>query len=167
MPLDGFDHLITWSEFSHQKTKPGGSDADGYTKAASKMSYAYGRGEGNAIVVKTADVTITMDTKQSWVVESKKTGELLQHEQGHYDITALGVREMYQSLLTAKARSTKALDDKIKKLQEAVQRKINATNSRYDEQTDHSQKKAEQEKWNKAISAEKQKPDGILDNLPQ
>jgi hypothetical protein len=167
MPLDGFEHQISWSEFNPRKERPKGNDADGFTKAVSKFSYTSGRGEGNAIIIKSADASISMDTKQSWVVEGKKTGELLQHEQGHYDITALGVRELYTGLLKVKAKDVKSLNDRLKELNETIQKKINRTNIRYDEKTDHSRVKAEQEKWDKSIAAEKQKPDGSLDNLPQ
>lgn len=166
MPLDGFDHQLLWSEFTKLQTSPAGSDADGKTKAGSKLSYTFARGEGRTIVVKTADVAIFMDTKRSWVVDGKMTDELLKHEQGHYDITALGVREFYEAFRNFKGKDAKSLDEKILAAGESAQKKIDAVNKRYDGQTEHFRKKAEQEKWNKAIAAEKQKSDGSLDNLP-
>jgi predicted secreted Zn-dependent protease len=167
MAVEGFESEISWSKFKKRKTRPSNSDADGYTKARSKSEFTFGRGSGGAIVVKSADITITMDTEESWVMEDKMTDELLKHEQGHFDITALGVRDLYTGSMKLKAKSPKGLDDSLKKLGKTIQDKIDRTNIRYDKQTRHSQAKTEQEKWNKAISTEKLKKDGSLDNLPQ
>jgi len=99
-------------------------------------------------------------------VQDKMNAELLKHEQGHYDITALGARELYAGLFKLKAKDVKSLGDDVKELSRRIQRKINTINNRYDNQTDHSKIKAEQEKWNRAIASEKQKPNGSLDSLP-
>jgi hypothetical protein len=167
MPVDGFDYTISWAKFTKVTTAPNGSDADGYTEAVYQSNNIQPvRGKGKTVVVKTADITISLDSGQSWVVETKITNDLLTHEQGHYDITALGARELYARLLKLKAADVKSLSDKVNELSEALQNKIDNTNHRYDEQTDHSKVKASQEKWNKAIATEKQKADGSLDNLP-
>jgi hypothetical protein len=167
MPVDGFDYTITWAKFTKVSTAPNSSDADGYTHVVYQSNNIQPvRGKGKTVVVKSADITITLDSGQSWVVETKTTNDLLTHEQGHYDITALGARELYTGLLKLKAADVKALEDKVNELSEALQRKIDTTNHRYDEQTDHSKIKALQEKWNKSIAMEKQKSNGSLDNLP-
>ncbi|MEO6917314.1 MAG: DUF922 domain-containing protein [Chitinophagaceae bacterium] len=167
MPVTGFTTEITWSKFKKLKTRPANSDADGYTVARSQTRYSFARGEGGAIVIKTMNIAISMDTTQSWVVESKMTDELLQHEQGHFDITALGVREINLGALRLKEKTTRELEESIKDLNDTLQGKIDATNIRYDEQTKHSQAKTQQEKWDKAIAAEKRKAEGSVDNLPK
>lgn len=157
MAVDGFDDEISWSAFTKRKTRPQGKDADGYTQASYHYSYDLGK--------QTADVVIALDPNQSWVVEDMRNDELLKHEQGHYDITALGAREFYATLVE-KVKSSKTSGSSITTLNEKFQRNIKRTNQRYDTQTGHSRLKAEQEKWNKAIAAEKQKLGGSLDNLP-
>lgn len=167
MALEGFDNAISWSKFIKRKARPKSSKDDGYTSAVyQSKNIKPGYGEGKAIVVKSADMLIVLNSSESWVVEDKMNDELLKHEQGHYDITALGAREVYAGLFELKANNPKELAEGVKKLNDRIQKKINETNIRYDVQTDHSRNKTEQEKWNKAIATEKQKRDGSIDNLP-
>lgn len=166
MPLDGFDTLISWSGFQNLPGRPAGADTDAETMAryrAPKINFV---GKGKAVGVDSADVEIRFRSEESWVVQGKQTNYLLNHEQGHYDITALGAREYHKNLFTLTANDSKSLQEKINKLDASFIKKISVVNKRYDAQTDHSQKKAEQDKWDKAIAAEKQKSDGSLDNLP-
>jgi hypothetical protein len=166
MTPDGFDTTISWSSFKKRKTKPAGKDGDAETIATYTGSNIELAKNGNAVIIKTAEVTVTMNSRASWVVEGKETTSLLKHEQGHYDITSIGAREYYNQLLKLSGSSPKKLIDKVNDLNEAFEKMIGTLNVRYDEQTDHSKIMAEQEKWNKAIATEKQKADGSLDNLP-
>lgn len=167
MAINGFDTQISWTGFTKVASRPSGSDGDAYTYAVfSSNNIQPTRGEGKSIVVKSADISIVLNKSQSWSVDSKQSDELLKHEQGHYDITTLGAREVYNSLFKLKEKNVKSLGDSIQALTNRVQKKIDDANKRYDEQTDHSRKRSEQEKWNKAITIEKQKADGTLDNLP-
>jgi hypothetical protein len=167
MPVDGFNTTLSWSKFKKLTTRPQGSDADGKTAAIYEGKNITPARNGNAIIVKSADVVVSINSRASWVVEAQMTDELLRHEQGHYDITALGARGYYNGLLKISEKNPKALGDSINELNDAFERKIDVVNKRYDEKTDHSRIKSEQEKWNKVIASEKQKADGSLDNLPQ
>lgn len=166
MPVDGFDTQIAWSGFQTLQSRPAGSEGDAETYseyAAPSISFAK---KGAAVVVKSADVSVSLNGQKSWVVDGKANAELLQHEQGHYDITALAAREFQKALLTLSAADVQALKTKVSNLNASFEGKIGNANKRYDKQTNHSQVKSEQEKWNKALAAEKQKADGSLDNLP-
>lgn len=166
MPLNNFDYAISWPDFTSQPSKPHGEDEDAFTKASYRHSYNYTR-NGNAVTVTDATVDITMVTPQCWVVTGQATNDLLQHEQGHFDITALGAREFYNTLLNVTALSVRELQTKISAAHTRYQRKIDRANIRYDSQTDHSQNTQVQQQWNQQIANEKQKPDGSIDNLPQ
>lgn len=166
MGVEGFNTSISWSGFVKRKAPPAGVTEDAETSARFRASTIDFQQKGNAVTVKDAPVKIFLDTKESWVVDGKQDPELLKHEQGHYDVTALAAREFYKKLFTLNGTDAQDLQAQIKELSESFKEKIDRTNERYDEQTDHSQRKAEQEKWNKAFAAEKQKGDGSLDNLP-
>ncbi len=166
MPLQNFNYSISWSDFTPQSSRPHGSDEDAFTKSIYHHNYNYER-NGNAVTISSADVTISMVTSQCWVVSAQSTNDLLQHEQGHYDITALGAREFYNALLQLTAISVHALQTSIAHLHSRCQQKINSANRRYDTQTAHSQNTTVQQTWNRQITTEKQNPAGGIDNLPQ
>lgn len=166
MGLEGFNTTLTWSGFVKRKSPPAGVDADAETVSWYKTGTIQFGAKGKAVVVKSVDVKISLKGKESWVVEGKLKTELLKHEQGHYDITALAAREYYNKFFTLAATDAQDLQEKIDKLGQAIGTKLDNAHIRYDEQTAHSQAKALQEKWNKALATEKKKQDGSLDNLP-
>lgn len=166
MSLNNFDNSISWSDFTPQSSRPHGENEDAFTKAMFRHNYNYTR-NGNAIAVTDATVDITMVTAQSWVVSGQTTTDLLQHEQGHYDITALGAREFYNALIQLTARSVRELQTKISTAHSKYQHKINRANIRYDNQTNHSQNVQVQQQWDQSIATEKQNTNGSIDNLPQ
>ena len=112
------------------------------------------------------DISIGLVKSDCWVVESKKSDYLLNHEQKHYDIVAISAREFYNALLKMSASSTHELQTMVTNLQENVQKRVAEVDARYDDQTKHSLDKTIQDSWDKKIAAEKQKPDGSIDNLP-
>ena len=114
--------------------------------ASSQISLAR-RGKG--IVASSANVTIAINSHESWVVTGKTGPYLLQHEQGRYDITALAAEAILQpnhetgSSTDVPAfwqRAMKSINDDIKK--------DRGTNIRYDKQTDHSRNTTGQTTWN-------------------
>lgn len=165
MAINNFDHLVTWSEFRTVTSRPTGVNEDAEIKASSAVSYRT-RKHGNAVILVNATVNIITVTEESWVVSDKKTDILRKHEQGHYDITALGTREFYKQMLLLTADSTNALDIKINALKVQFQQKIDTCNSLYDTQTNHGIITSEQDIWNQKISTAKANPSGTINDLP-
>lgn len=165
MALNNFDHLVGWPEFTSVPSRPAGVQEDAEIKVNSAVGYRTRR-RGNAISIVDATVNIVTVTAESWVVSDKKTDPLLKHEQGHYDVTALGTREFYNELLTLAADSPHALGVKIAALKEQYQQKIDACNIRYDTQTNHSLNTAVQDTWNRQIATAKANPAGVINDLP-
>ncbi len=164
MALTNFTYTLTWSDFNQVPSKPPGAAEDAAIKVRYSQNYNYGSNK-NAVVISSADVDITC-TPECWVVSSAMSNDLLQHEQGHFDITALGAREFYNSLLQLKASNGKEIKAKISALNTKVQGKIDRANKRYDKQTGHSQQANMQQLWEQKIATELKKMDGSLDNLP-
>src|SRR4051794_21539259 len=108
MPLNNFTYSVTWMDFTAQPSRPTGAQEDAYIKVRYNYTYQTGR-NGNAITISSADVNITVVVSDSWVVSNQMTNDLLSHEQGHYDITALGARELYNALLQLSAPSGNVL----------------------------------------------------------
>ena len=165
MALNGFDYSVSWSDFTDIPIRPQGVNEDAEIRTHFPHSYDFGS-KKKAIIVAKAEVNISTISADCWVVSSKKTDYLLKHEQGHYDIMALGAREFYNKILTLTAADENKLEKKIKDLNAQIQAKVNKVNKRYDSQTNHSLDASMQQTWDKQITGEKQKPAGSIDNLP-
>ena len=165
MALNNFDPLIGWPEFTTVPSRPSGVDEDAEIHVNSAVAYRT-RGRGNAVSIMEAPVNIITVIADSWVVSGKKTDDLLKHEQGHYDITALGTREFYNQLLNLTAESTHALGVKITALKERFQQMIDSCNIRYDTQTNHGLITSMQQTWNQRIATAKANPAGTINDLP-
>jgi predicted secreted Zn-dependent protease len=165
MPLNNFDHTVEWGEFTTVTSRPSGKNEDAEIKVSSAVGYRT-RKRGNAVSIVDATVDIITVTEESWVVSDKKTDLLRKHEQGHFDITALGTREFYNQLLLLTATSPNGLDVRINALKEQFQQKIDACNRRYDTQTNHFLITTVQDTWNQKIAAAKASPAGTINDLP-
>lgn len=100
-------------------------------------------------------VAVVLDQNASWARQgASRTADLLRHEQGHYDITALAARDMFIDLMQLKARTFSGAA--------ALQNEITAIRASYPAQTwqtiydapaatDHGRNAAGQQRWNTHI----------------
>lgn len=132
MPLQNFNHLISWSDFISRQSRPSGVNED--AQIHPEMSYSnvkLGK-KGNAVIIIELDVNLQLVKSDCWVVENKKSDLLLKHEQGHFDILALSARNFYNSMKGLSAPSTHELQSMVTKLQEDTQRNVARVDARYD-----------------------------------
>jgi hypothetical protein len=166
MPVTGFDTILTWANYRQLKTRPAGETLDAKTTTDYRTKNPVVQKAGNAVSIKSIDVEIQINSQDSWVLIEQMDDELLRHEQGHYDIAALAARDLHSKLLKLQLKDVHTLDTERKKTGDEIQHKLNVVDGRYDTATDHGDVKTEQDKWNRALAAEKQKADGSVDNLP-
>ncbi len=170
MSLINFNKPLEWKDFPN--SLPQGRSEDAVISVSWKLDADQFERKGNAIVVGKFSVEIFLVSNDCGVVKSIVTGDkaiadaLLKHEQGHYDIIALGAREYYKKVTALSASTEKELNDKLDKLHEEMTKKSDAADARYDTQTNHSRNIQIQQQWNTSIAGEKQKPDGNVSNLP-
>jgi predicted secreted Zn-dependent protease len=146
--------------------RPPGADEDAeiVLKFPQKYDYAIDK---NAVTITTLSVDIGMNSPLCWVVSSQASNmDLLKHEQGHYDITALGAREFHDRLSGLVAKNETELNKKIKSIRDDVQARIDRANLNYDNQTNHSLNKQVQQTWEQKIDAAKKNPKGTVNDLP-
>jgi Bacterial protein of unknown function (DUF922) len=97
----------------------------------------------------TADLqTWTVLKKNSWVLPDKKSNELLQHEQGHFDfaiLSALEFKKIVFSTTLFKSNYAQKIDSVFK----TTLNKYKQMEIQYDEETNHSLNKNGQMLWNK------------------
>ena len=107
-----------------------------------------------------------MNRSQSWVVRGGQNADLLRHQQGHFDITALGMREEANRVSALTGRSGRDITRQVDAIRREINRKIAAANRRYDTRTNHSDSRTAQQRWSASIRSAKLRPDGNIDNLP-
>jgi hypothetical protein len=156
---------LTWSDFT------GSPDASSIYFANTGWNIGYTmppiRVTSDSVSLKGFVVKLELNPVKSWVKKGRESADLLKHEQGHYDITALAAAEFYREILNLQVGDQATLKGRITEINDKLQAKIETTNIRYDLQTDHSRNAQAQQKWDQKIAAEKQKKDCSLDYLPQ
>ncbi len=108
------------------------------------------RVSGENVTVGSFDVTVELDRKESWVKKGKETDELLEHEQGHFNIGLLCMKELLTK--EKEASFTKSnLSSKMQSIFSDVMKKYHDMDDKYDSETDHSKNKPEQKRWNEFL----------------
>ena len=166
MALNNFDYQVSWSDFVQVPAKPPGVLEDAEIVLQFPQSYDYANGR-NGIIVTNLKVDIGMASPECWVLSSQiNNTDLLKHEQGHYDITALGAREFYNGLSGLSGATEDKLAIKIRTWRSSIQQKIDKANSNYDTQTNHSLNTGVQQTWDTKIDGAKKNPKGTVTDLP-
>ncbi len=165
MTMTGFNHSVTWREFRTVPTRQGRVSEDAYIKANKRVSYDFS-GSGRSYRVTGVTAEIVVNRSQSWVVRGGQNADLLRHEQGHFDITALGMREEANRIAALTGRNGRDLTRQANAIRREINRKIAAANRRYDARTNHSSNRAAQQRWSASIRNAKSRPDGTINSLP-
>lgn len=101
-----------------------------------------------------ADFTLTVAPKsQDTIVvrSAKKTPQLLEHEQGHYELLILVARALAAELEKLETDSSEELQTSVNEVQATHDARAQALDDEYDRQTDHSRNVAQQRRWRKLI----------------
>jgi hypothetical protein len=112
---------------------------------------------GDAATLSSFEVTLELDPSKSWAKSDKVSDELLAHEQGHFNIGILCMREVL-SVVNKMTLTKTDYADAIRNVYGEIMRKYNEMNVQYDSETDHFKNKEQQQKWN-ALLAEKLAPE--------
>lgn len=164
MSMTGFDHAVAWREFRTLASRPSG-DEDAFIRAHKRVTYAYS-GSGDSYSMTGVRGSIRVSRSESWVVRGHQTPHLLRHEQGHFDITAIALREEHDRTSTLTGSSAGDLSSQYQAIRAEINTKLAAVNKRYDTQTGHSTDEGAQRRWLAAIASTKRDAHGTLDDLP-
>ena len=108
MAFTGLSRAITWDDFTEVDSAPDGAGESAFIKAVFPFSYDYDS-NGSSARITAVTMSISMDGSASWVVTDDESSDLLEHEQGHYGITALGARDLFRQLSALTAANVAAL----------------------------------------------------------
>ena len=149
-------YRVSWNDF-HAPPPPNAKRA-AHIETEAKLSYKYKNGSGGVQLADAVTVTIQVIRSKSWAKKQlirtwsrQAQAELLRHEQGHYEITALSGRDMFIDLMTLKGRSfpdQAALEAEIGRIARLYAPQ--AVHTKYDspQETDHGHKATPQNAWN-------------------
>jgi Bacterial protein of unknown function (DUF922) len=163
-----FNKTIAWTDFTEKTVSPT-QGRSAFTQAKWPFSFDIDKNADGKYIAKNVKVTVGMDTVKSWVVKDDESDSLLNHEQGHYNITALGARDFLNGVMDLEADTAKELQKAINDLQSSTQSEIKSVNSMYDDDpncgTDHGTKADKQAQWDLRIKNAMNDPKGTLDSL--
>lgn len=167
MALTGFNHKIHWSEFQIVDQRPSGVFTDAQVYVFTHINWRTASQPSGDCQVVSVSASLNVDVNKSWVVKGKKGVYLRHHEQGHYDILAIGMREMYNKIVTLIRTRCEEVNQEALRIQREVQQAIDTTRQRYYAQTNYGSNLAIQKNWETQIKTIKLNSSGILDDLPK
>ena len=130
------DYRLTWDDFLCAPKR--NTDAVASTSTALGIAYQIRNGKLSY------QITCKFSKNKSWGLV--KTPYILAHEQGHFDITEIFARKLYQALKDYRlSRST--FQNDINRIYETVVDSKEAFQAAYDAETDHSRNKRKQDEW--------------------
>jgi hypothetical protein len=113
MAISGFNRVLSWTDFTKVKGLIPGKPTVGATTNTGFYVKPWGanRTPDKKFVIKESTflVTVEMNPGQSFVVAGRETPKLLQHEQGHYDISAIAARQIHKDALMLEADTEREL----------------------------------------------------------
>jgi len=97
--------------------------------------------------------------EKSWVLKGAETDYLLNHEQGHFDITEIYARKFREELeayqmVSVERFAKENLGDKVNAIYTRIMNEMFAHQNRYDEETNHSINSAKQAVWDSMIESD-------------
>lgn len=115
----------------------------------------------NFQMVEDPNVTVLLTSSQmfvaSWVFSQSQTfqNDLLEHEQGHYEISMLNAKDIFVELSDINGRAFATANQGANALRDMQRRLVDVQpiHNKYDADTNHGLNRANQTAWNTALSA--------------
>jgi hypothetical protein len=145
------DGKLNWSHFSGKVDKSSSYNAHTSYKYNTKMGKVSMLGD--SVYIESFDLILYLDQPNSWAKKGKTTDYLLEHEQGHFNIGILCVREIMQRYKAARF-TPQNFTLTMQTIMNETAKKYTAMGFQYDRETEHSNNKAEQERWNNFFATE-------------
>jgi hypothetical protein len=155
-----FNYTISWQQdFTEVSKPPANSVRDAFTSATGDppKGIVFTSDANGKRVLKASkfSVTLTMSKANSWVVTDKESNSLLNHEQGHYNLTALSARDFLNDALALTANTNTELQAAYDALKLSCQSELSAMNKMYDDDpncgTNHGKDANKQTQWDLRI----------------
>ncbi|MBK7734978.1 MAG: hypothetical protein IPI36_06940 [Chitinophagaceae bacterium] len=142
---------LTWDDFTGKADKS--TPFKAFTSFRYKTKIEGISFVGDTAIINGYEVILELDPKKSWAIKDEVSDELLVHEQGHFNIGILCIREIMVKFKQTKF-TTSNFSQLLSNLFKSTTNKYSELTLNYDKETDHSKNKVQQEKWNKFFTEE-------------
>ncbi len=136
---------LKWADFTGKVDKK--STFNAFTSYKYKTNFGGIQAKGDSIIINGFEVTLELDQPNSWAKTEKVTDELLEHEQGHFNLGILTMKEIIERVNQSKFTKDN-FQNSIQKIMNEVSLKYREMGVKYDEETNHSIDKEQQQNWN-------------------
>lgn len=133
---------LAWEDFLCEPKR--GTDAVASTSTSLGIAYQLNNGK------LTYHITCYFNKEKSWGL--LKTDYILAHEQGHFDITEIFARKLYEALQNYEFNKRTFKKD-INGIYQSIVKQKEEYQKSYDEETDHSRKRSVQYDWLEKIDS--------------
>ncbi len=145
------DRPLTWDDFKPRAGKAGFYKAFAYTG----MRYTVDAPDQQQVLIEVEPYFVH---SQSWVHPEFKNDELLRHEQGHFDLTAIYAFKLDSALrpyeVGVQEFSENRLIEPVDSIFQVLYAELQETQKRYDKETNHSMIDSAQKRWTGYIASE-------------
>ena len=135
---------LQWEDF---KGKPNMSSSY-HAQTQGVLNYGF---ESKGPGVYTFKLNVKFNEKESWAKPKETTDNLLNHEQGHFDIYEIYGRLIIKRIKESKALSDRKFSDRVQKIFKKTFAELQDFQQEYDKETNHSKDKEKQIEWKKRL----------------
>lgn len=143
------DHKLQWSDFKG----PIDTNSDAVALTASGITFSFSLSQTNdRYVGYEAKVESHFYPNKSWYVKESGSDYILAHEQLHFDITELHVRQLRYAI--AQIRVSQSIKEDLRQVHQEANENLAKMQHAYDSQTQHSINKERQAIWEQFVKEE-------------
>lgn len=152
--LEGWPANVNWNMFEPRSARPPGVTYNAQISPKFDVQDVHVDEVDGTFKVSGMKILVRVEKSESWVVTSQKSAELLNHEQGHFDILGLMARELKHAAAEASASTKTELIRALRNLMAEKQGRADEVDGDYDSEaeTNHGKNKTKQDQWDKKIS---------------
>ncbi|WP_460219752.1 DUF922 domain-containing protein [Psychroserpens sp. MEBiC05023] len=140
---------LSWSDFKG----PIEANSDAVAVTASGITFSFSVQQSNSQIVSfETNVSAHFYPEKSWYIKSKGDDHILAHEQLHFDITELHVRQLRYAI--SKLSVSQDIKRELRTLHEQANINLAKMQNAYDTQSENSINKEQQALWSEFVKAE-------------
>jgi hypothetical protein len=140
---------LTWADFKGQVQH----NTDAVAVTASGITFSFSVSQSNGKIVDfNAEAQAHFYPEKSWYLKDKGDDHILAHEQLHFDITELHVRQLRYNI--SRLIVSENIKGELRDLHELANKNLAIMQNAYDTQSNNSINKAQQAVWSKFVKAE-------------